>query len=252
MVKMQTRRHGVLPRNFRLSKRVLAGLLFILVAFLKAEGISQQDTSAIKNMQLDRLMQKQIICLKNGALLVRLQARHHTIELLRKQNDPASADKIEKQQHDENTEIISAFRKNFTFCPVYFFYADHSSAVKEKKFDKVVFLNDSLHADSSIKLIEKCFLIAEFGNVEPDTGKYFENYYYTPGEEGPEKKSAYGSGPDMGFSALVIRSDAFVQLRKPFPYYVKTNSGFRKKEKASVVSKMNNLLADYYKQNKGR
>jgi hypothetical protein len=51
----------------------------------------------------------------------------------------------------------------------------------------------------------------------------------------------------MGFGALVIKSDQFIQLKKPFPYYVRTFDSLPiKRSPKTVVKKMNKKLHRFY------
>jgi hypothetical protein len=56
----------------------------------------------------------------------------------------------------------------------------------------------------------------------------------------------------MGFDALIISSDKFIQLRRPFPYYVRTRDAMPKSKVIfKTVAKMNKKLHRFYlKKNK--
>ncbi len=223
-------------------------LLFYLLIFSFSSVASfPSDTIKARIVNRDKIMQEQIIKLKNGVLLIRLQSKHNAINALMNANQQEQAEKFKKKQENYNKEIINAFRKNFTFCPFYFFFVEHTENVKSKDFEKVIFVNDSLQPDASIKMANKNFLIGEFGIIEQDTAQYFSNYYYEKSKDGPKKKSAYYGGADLRFEALRILSDQFIQLAYPFPYYVKasgSSTDFKKMNK--VVVKMNNNLAQFY------
>lgn len=146
--------------------------------------------------------------------------------------------------------IISAFKANFNFCPTYFFFSGSSTNIRERQFDKVVFLNDSLLPDTTLKFNNTSFLTAEFGTIEQDTAKYFSHYSYEPNARLSVKRvENYYGGPNMGFAALIINSDKFVQLRRPFPYYVRTFESLPIERSVNkAVRKMNKKLYKYYKQ----
>ena len=79
------------------------------------------------------------------------------------------------------------------------------------------------------------YFIGEFTSIE----KYNEK------DKGKETYST-----SLGFEALIIKDKNFIQLKKPFPYYVRTFSSlFRpiKRTKSETVRKMNNDLISYYK-----
>src|SRR6185295_7006048 len=62
--------------------------------------------------------------LKGGAILVRLHTRAEAIAKLRTIGNTRDANTIESIQQEENNEIVQAFRKEFDFCKVYFFFSD--------------------------------------------------------------------------------------------------------------------------------
>lgn len=162
---------------------------------------------------------EQINQLKNGALLVRLQTKNKSISALRKNGNDKLADKIETEQKSRNMEIVSAFKAGFNFCPVYFFFSDDSQNIRERQFDKVVFLSKSLLPDTTIKFTKDHFLTAEFGTTDGDTS----------------------------FGALIIKSDQLIQLKRPFPYYVRTFGSLPIKRSAyKTVKKMNKKLHQFY------
>ena len=227
-------------------------ILLIFTLVIAFQGYSQTAPPEKKNMSYRRFYKKmsayQILSFKEGALLVRLHTRASTIAALRGKGKITEADKVELEQAIINQSIVRAFRGNFGFCPVYFFYSNDSPFIIEKQFDKITFLNDTLKADTTIKFVGKYFLTAEFGSIEQDTTARFDSYYYDRSEKGLEKRSLYYGGSNMGFGALIMKSDIFVQLHRPFPYYVRTfetvpflvNSNH-------VVSKLNKKINKYYK-----
>lgn len=227
-------------------------ILLIILFFIAIEGQTQEAPVQKKRISIRRhfknLSVQQIKDLKNGVLLVRLHTKNSTISALRKNGNDKQADKIELKQFETNQEIIIAFRERFEFCPVYFFYSDYSINVMEREFGNVTFLNDSLEPDSTIKFKTHNFLTADFGTIDQDTTMRFDGYYYDYGEHGLEKRSKYYGGSNMGFGALVMRSDKFVQLHKPFPYYVRTYESmpFSANSK-NVVKKMDKKLDRFYK-----
>jgi len=229
--------------------------IFVLLVFVLAisVGFAQETESKEKKTSLraqNRALSKErISTLKNGALLVRLFTKKNSIAALKKIGKPEKAEKLEKEQADYNKRIVSAFKANFDFCPTYFFYSDYSTNVSEKQFDQVVFLNDSLLPDTTIKFNSTGFLTAEFGYVEQDTAKYFSYYSFEPNANIDESrvKNYYGA-PDVSFAALVIHTDKFEQIRKPFPYYVRTyNSLCIERRVKKAVRMMNQDLHNYYR-----
>ncbi len=193
-------------------------------------------------------MNRLIKQLKNGALLVMLEAKENSINALKKNDYFEMAELVEFKQHVKNSKIVTAFRNNFTFCPVYFFYDSYIDRVLSNQITDVVFLNDNMKLDSSIKFCESNYLFSEFGAIRQDTAKYFSHSYYDSGSNGMERRSVYNGGPDMRFEALIIMSKQMIQLKRPFPYYVKTQCTipFFKRSTSKVVNRMNVKLFKYY------
>jgi hypothetical protein len=197
--------------------------------------------------QLKKEAKSQIIQLKNGSLLVRLMTKEMSISALRKYGKNSEADAMQKKQADFNRTIIKAFRANFTVCPVYFFYSTYSQDVKQQQFNKVIFLNDSLVEDLTIQLKNNSFLVADFSTIEQDTSTFYSHETYEPNSNFGMKtvKRSYG-GPSFGFDALIIRSEKLIQLRRPFPYYVRTRNSMPNARVINrAVTKMNMNLLKY-------
>jgi hypothetical protein len=230
--------------------KILIGLFLL---FISISGISQDTKKKKPNFrkQLHASTKEQIYQLKNGALLVRLKTKTTAIAALRKIGGNAKADIVQQQQAAFNSDIIWAFRKNFNFCPVYFFYSDYSDTVKAKHFDKVIFLNDSLQPDPAIKFDGKSFLIADFGTVEQDTAKSYSYSSHEPDRDFSVKKvDHYNGGPSFSYDGLIIRSEQFIQLRHPFPYFVRTRDPRPTKKKLNkTVKAMNKKLIAFYNKN---
>ncbi len=222
-------------------------IYLVTIAFCTAqENITTPGVNRRKQTKI--IMQEQIKQLKNGALLVRLQNGENAIAALNKIGKNKRANKQNEKRMIYNEGIISAFKNNFTFCPTYFFYSNYSSSVMSKRINEIIFLNDSLQADTSIKMNSKLFLTAEFGIIEQDTAKYFSMYYYYIGEKGREKRTEYYGETDMRFGVLKIMSDQLVQLKKPFPFYTRADIAHPgKRTFARAVLRMNKSLLSYYK-----
>ena len=177
-------------------------------------------------------------------MLVRLRTRSNSINALRKAGNEQVAKRIEDAQAERNRSIVQAFKQEFDFCPVYFFFSDDSKNVRDHKLSEVRFLNDQLQHDPSIQFAGKNYLTAEFANIEQDTLKRFNNYATDPADS---KEKRYYGGTNFGFAALIIKSDQLVQLRRPFPYYVRTYEGLPfKRKKATVVKILNKELHQFY------
>ena len=232
-------------------KNIFLGLMLFAISALSfsQEVVGEEKKISYRELN-DSLSRVNIKLLKEGALLVRLQTKNKSIEALREIGENDKAAEIEKHQHDHNLSIINAFKTNFTFCPTYFFYSHYSPYIIQKQFDKVVFLNENLIEDSTIRFDGEKFLTAEFAAIEQDTAKYFSHYSFEDSEDQRLNKTEnyYGSS-DMGFEALIIKNDQFMQLKSPFPYYVRTfNSLPVRKSNNKTVKKMNDKLFHFLKE----
>lgn len=217
--------------------------LFILFIAITTCGYSQISNSKLKKTRRTQSIE-QIKDLKNGALLIRLQTKKKAIAALRERGYNETADFVEKEQADHNKEIVDAFILNFHFCPYYFFASENSTCIKNGQFDSINFLNHNLEPDKTIRPKITKYFISEICPIESDTMKRYSGTNTGHGKTGLEKTDAYYSSGTFGFEALIIRSDQFVQLSRPFPYYVRTWSSWRKPK--VVVRKMNANLNYYY------
>jgi hypothetical protein len=167
--------------------------------------------------------ENQIINLKESALLVRLKTSENTINALRAAEKYDKAEKVQLNQKHENEKIINAFKKNYDFSEVFFFYSYNSEKVRLKQFENI-FLNESLEIDSTLVFNpNRDFFIAEFGYLERDTMKYYSHSSIVPAENGGVDLIAnyYTPSSDFDFYALRIMDQHFVQLNRPFPYYTR-------------------------------
>ena len=175
--------------------------------------------------------------LKDGTLLVRLHTSENKIAAMKEAGFPEKAERTQRKQRKENQKIISAFKSQFTFCPVLFFFSDNSENVRDKKFSGV-FLNDSLMPDPGVQINEaKKYFIAEFTWMEPDSGKYFSHLSHQKDSIGymREVKNYYTPGI-AGFYALIIRDENLDPLYRPFPFYAEARMEAALKNQEAIPS----------------
>lgn len=225
-------------------------LFFLLLLFsFEYETATAQETPAQRS---DRkvFMKEQIKLLKNGVLLVRLETKEYAIAKLIEGGQVQLAGEIESRQYDYNLKILKAFKENFTFCPVYFFYSKYSEDILSGNINNIIFLNDSLQPDTVLKPVKSFFLTAEFGLISQDTARYFtQNYKYRSYAGLESRRVVYGE-PDMRFGAFKIMSDKLVQLKRPFPYYVRTFESLPIRRRLSkAVKRMDELLTRFLNKN---
>jgi hypothetical protein len=128
---------------------------------------------------------------------------------------------------------VSAFNEYFNFAKVYFFYADDTDKIKARQ-EGVVFVNHLMQADPSIAPNLDAFMVAEFGPLEGETR-------VIPGDTlVPLPDHVQGETLER---ALVVRDANFMQMRSPFPYYVRAANRAKPERQ---VARLNNLLHTYY------
>jgi len=173
---------------------------------------------------------KDIQQLKKTVLLVRLSARKNSINAMRKVGKEKMALKTERKQRERNLLIIEAFKKEFTFCEVYFFYSEDSDFIRKHQLDSVSFLSEKLLIDKAIEFKNTSFYTAELGTVNSD---------------------AENSSGNLSISALIIKDDQLVQLNQYFPYYIREFKGLPfQRAIFKMVKQMDNKLFEFYNESK--
>lgn len=157
-----------------------------------------------------KVARAQINLLKNGgALLVRLKTNATTISKLKAAGNIDMATQVERQTLLTNQMIVASYLKEFTFCPVYFFYSNYSDSVKNKKLDGI-FVDSTLAINPSIVCHANFYLIAESGKVN-NSSLGIVSLSQAP--------NAIESGTPTREAAIVIKNRYFIQLHKPFPFF---------------------------------
>jgi hypothetical protein len=205
-----------------------------------------QDVWKKKVISGKQLAFEQIKEMKQSAVLVRLKTSKNIIEALQSQGRVEEANKIKEMQQQDNIRIINAFKKNFNFCPVYFFYSSSSSDIKKGSI-KGNLLNEKMLADSSIDFPYNSFFVVEFDYVQQQNKQGYEirtkdSIYYNTTE------SISASGTSL--EALIVRNSSFNLLESPFPYAVRYNDGIGKRRKEQAVIILNGKLYNFYKEAK--
>mgnify|MGYP001545757323 CR=1 FL=1 len=154
-------------------------------------------------------------------LLVRLKTSENYINTLLRQGDKQGADEARKKQEKENREIVAAFRDNFTFCKVYFFYSKYSEKVKSGKFRGYLldtnFVQDTVYTGSD-------YLLGEFGESETTR-----------------------------LQGFIMKDKNSQQLKSPFPFLIKLNrNGIIERSKPEIVQALNKELFSFYTHVKGK
>ncbi len=210
-------------------------ILSLLIAFIGLIAWHPQDEYSTRYNKWKRQYAKeQIKKLKNGVMLVRLHTRNKSVELRRQNGQHEIANKIEDDQYQENKAIIAAFGQYYNFSPVYFFYADDTDKIKAGNAAGL-FLNSQMKPDAAIQPKLDFFMVAEFGPLEGETR-------VIPGDTLVPLPD-YVAGEILE-RALVIRDQNFMQMRDPFPYYIRAAN---RKRPDKQVTRLNEQLHLYLK-----
>ncbi|MFK8008584.1 MAG: hypothetical protein AB8H03_19655 [Saprospiraceae bacterium] len=171
--------------------------IFILTTFSNCKSANLRKdtvTDQLNNMQ-------------SGVMLIRLPTNEAKIAKLKKMGRSDLAKKESAKMAQFHSDILKSFDKNFTFCPVYYYYSDKSVEVKNGNFDGNLF-DAKLNNVSSLSFSKKQKFYAEFGFVHQEELIVEKN-----GQ--PEKVAGIG-----GKKAFVIRTHEGLQPLRPFPYTV--------------------------------
>ena len=176
----------------------------------------------------DSIAADHILNLKDGVLLVRLQTSEKRITALENSGHTQEAADARREQQVKNNLIVKAFSVYYDFTEVYFFYADQSSSVKERKWDGILFSKymDPLREDAIGD--KPVYVLASSGAGLKNLGS-----------------------DQIGFGML---DSEMTSLDKPFPYYItkKTGSKIFEKSYAEMVQLYQIKLVDFHAKTKGQ
>lgn len=186
-------------------KITLIFLLFVFTAFGQDSPRLEQKKKASAEAK-EHLKEMQ-----SGFLLVRLEDNKAEIDYFLKYKNDTEAKRIEEKQEKINEQIRLAFTKYFTMCPVYYFNMSDTRNLLDEKYDQVKVYDAFGQTVSNVDLSAGKFYVAEFGMANQDEVTNDENV--NSGEYNER----------MPLSALVIRTSKMLELRDPFPYFVRYN-----------------------------
>jgi hypothetical protein len=203
----------------KLNKYILLLFLFRISFFTIAqdEGVKKpvykdykSDTTYARfNKLKNKVAYAQINLLKTGALLVRLKTNKKAINKFKAVGNIDMATQMQQETDLENKIIMSAYRKEFNFCPVYFFYSECSDSVRHNAISGI-FVDTLLNVNPNIVCNATFFLIAEQDDLRNSSlGLIPESLAKSSVEGGSYERNA----------GIVIKNKYFFQLHKPFPYF---------------------------------
>jgi hypothetical protein len=209
-------------------KTTLIFLLFVVFA-------NAQETTRLEQKQKAlEIAKTHLQELRSGFLLVRLDDKKTEIDYYRKFQNFDEAKRIEEKQEKINEQIRLAFTKYFTTCPVYYFNMSDTRNLLDEKYTEISIFDGLGVKTQNVDLSTGKFYIAEFGMANQDEVTNDENV-----NEGEFTER-------MAISALVIRTSTMLELRDPFPYFVKYNvMGGLKSRYLSPVKRLQEKLAAF-------
>jgi hypothetical protein len=195
-------------KNYRFFTRplLILFLLQITTGHLNAQDVDASAKYGIRDYVKD---------LKNGIILVRLQDKTASLELLKARGLKKEAQKLEEAQALENKETMLSFAGAFSFCPVYFFYAKDSESIRIGDFNDKLFDVDFNIAQAPLHV--KVF-IAEFSETEI-----------------------------LGIDGLIIMDSQLLALKDPLPYFERrfVFLSLFERSKAKMIEVYNKRMHDY-------
>jgi len=168
-------------------------ILFIIL-WIPVQLVAQQEAAR-------KVAYTHIKELHSGVLLVRIHNDDAVVAKMKSMHqDKLLKDKLEEIK-TRTKEIYMAFTTGYTFTKVYFFYGRNSEKVKNGQLDGI-FIGPDLKEDTTIKVPQNVpVYVMDVGDI------YFE---------------AFGGH----FDGMIVMTNSFEALKKPFPYYVRKRSGF--------------------------
>ncbi len=206
--------------------------VFLMVLLQTTQMLGQEAAERGTPRWYREQANEQVTDLKSGALLIRLTENEIAIQTALDRGMPKRAKSIQDEVDLKNFEVAKAFQHNYTFSEVYFFKARDTEFVLNQQWDSVTYYNFDLEP-SPIMTFDgsKPYFTAEMTLLRADTAL------------GNPK----GGGDDPMFEAIIIKSPDFIQLHKPFPYYVRTWSSLPIRRKTTrVVEMLDEDLWYYY------
>jgi hypothetical protein len=201
-------------------KNVLLFVACVILVFRAEAQLNQLFYS-----EADSIAYRHIQVMKSNVIFVRLPTNHHSIEALKKQKRMKEAEYLRSKAENENKSVIKAFKSAFTFCEVHFFLAESSEDVKWRDFNGV-FVDENLQVIQGAPIPEyDPFYVVDFGKV------YFETF-------------------EESFEGVGVMDEYFIQLKKPFPFYVRKYSGIRVIERSNedLVIELDKKLSSFYQE----
>jgi hypothetical protein len=214
-------------------------LLFIIFLSINWTGCNSKYQVLNSESQVTNLE-------KDGCLFVRLHYFPNRIKKLKELGYKKAVVAEQEKIAAANKSMMSAFKKNWNFSPVYFIFPEESKKIKEKRFSEINLLNDNLEIDANITCNCKNALVVEEGRVRRTSTEEYKtdnskNYGYLFARD---TYSADSSQPVQGF---IIKDSDFTQLHKPFPFYTRRYRFLFERSNEAMVKELNYNFHHYFK-----
>lgn len=165
--------------------------------------------------------------LKEGVLFVRLKNYDDMIATLMKSGSKGRAEKVRARTEKFNNELMNAFKKNFDFCPVYFFDVPDTEKVLNRDFEGMKHNDEPLQLSDDQKMFVAIWGFNR-GKGEPAASTTIEGILLHSAED-----------------------DKIVRLPKPFPYFTRYPEplfNFSKRKRYEYhTGRLNERLHAFYK-----
>lgn len=219
-------------------------LVLLIILFSNMQNYVQSQPDYLNESEYKRFRYRRILVANwqiyqladSGALVIRLKSNKKVIDILKKNNQNATAKELEKSTQDLNKKIIRAFVHQYTFSKYYFMY-DYFSDSLLKGARKNIFLDTNLNINPTITMSEKFYLIAEKDNVVQSSIGFVTEQ---------EAQQITETGAPVKEVAIVIKNKYGIQLKSPFPFYV---AGTNPDKYNIYISKLNAHLIKFKNKN---
>ncbi len=120
-------KHTLAYMKFFTSLLLILGLSLNSVAQTKAANIGTDM----------RLGAQQIAFIKQNGVFIRLRTNDMAVQAMKKAGNTTDAERLQAKQKEANEPILEAFKKNFSFSKVYFFYSRDQDEFNKGDFSKL-------------------------------------------------------------------------------------------------------------------
>ncbi len=116
-------------------------LVTLLISFLFFSA-GAQETIKVSLAKRLTTCAHQIDFIAEHGILIRLKTNDMALSAMRKAGNELAAQKLEAKQEQLNQQILAAFKEQFAFAHVYYFYSRDLASIKAGDFSKVYTLDN--------------------------------------------------------------------------------------------------------------